>query len=312
MRHRRLVHELEAEVASPARHLDQVLGCQDTRPPGPPPPSRARRPSRRRTNGSLTQRRPRSNLSPRQSPLESPNRRRATASTGTGTAMSRARSGRGRPGASERACRWPATTIEAKIGRDPTSRACSETATPPEPQKAHQPAQAGALGKCQVGGGRSPNRPRPASTGGQDAAQRSAIQERAHHAGPWRVLRICRVRGLRRLNEVGPAVTVFGSAARRDPLRFGQGTQRRPRSPRFRNHPGAVRNHGSRRPGCQEAGGLSVGRNIDCPTAGPNAYVDLGVEFRYFFVRKNMFVKYARGFVIFPGGLGTLDELFES
>jgi uncharacterized protein (TIGR00730 family) len=43
-----------------------------------------------------------------------------------------------------------------------------------------------------------------------------------------------------------------------------------------------------------------------------NAYVDLGVEFRYFFVRKNMFVKYARGFVIFPGGLGTLDELFES
>jgi uncharacterized protein (TIGR00730 family) len=65
--------------------------------------------------------------------------------------------------------------------------------------------------------------------------------------------------------------------------------------------------------GCQEAGGLSVGCNIELPDEQElNAYVDLGVEFRYFFVRKNMFVKYARGFVIFPGGLGTLDELFES
>jgi uncharacterized protein (TIGR00730 family) len=65
--------------------------------------------------------------------------------------------------------------------------------------------------------------------------------------------------------------------------------------------------------GCQEAGGLSVGCNIELPHEQElNAYVDLGVEFRYFFVRKNMFVKYARGFVIFPGGLGTLDELFES
>ena len=65
--------------------------------------------------------------------------------------------------------------------------------------------------------------------------------------------------------------------------------------------------------GCQEAGGLSVGCNIELPHEQElNAYVDLGVEFRYFFVRKNMFVKYADGFVIFPGGLGTLDELFES
>jgi uncharacterized protein (TIGR00730 family) len=65
--------------------------------------------------------------------------------------------------------------------------------------------------------------------------------------------------------------------------------------------------------GCHEAGGLSVGCNIELPhEQSLNKYVDLGVEFRYFFVRKNMFVKYARGFVIFPGGLGTLDELFES
>jgi uncharacterized protein (TIGR00730 family) len=65
--------------------------------------------------------------------------------------------------------------------------------------------------------------------------------------------------------------------------------------------------------GCHEAGGLSVGCNIELPNEQSlNKYVDLGVEFRYFFVRKNMFVKYARGFVIFPGGFGTLDELFES
>src|SRR5438105_2652722 len=62
-----------------------------------------------------------------------------------------------------------------------------------------------------------------------------------------------------------------------------------------------------------DAGGLSVGCNIELPhEQSLNKYVDLGVEFRYFFVRKNMFVKYARGFVIFPGGFGTLDELFES
>ena len=65
--------------------------------------------------------------------------------------------------------------------------------------------------------------------------------------------------------------------------------------------------------GCQEAGGLSVGCNIELPNEqGLNPYVDLGVEFRYFFARKTMFVKYADAFVIFPGGYGTLDELFEA
>jgi uncharacterized protein (TIGR00730 family) len=65
--------------------------------------------------------------------------------------------------------------------------------------------------------------------------------------------------------------------------------------------------------GCHEAGGLSVGCNIELPFEQKmNAYVDLGVEFRYFFVRKNMFVKYSEGFVVFPGGFGTLDELFEA
>ena len=65
--------------------------------------------------------------------------------------------------------------------------------------------------------------------------------------------------------------------------------------------------------GCVEAGGLSVGCNIELPNEQAlNDYVQVGIEFRHFFVRKMMFVKYARGFVIFPGGFGTLDELFEA
>jgi uncharacterized protein (TIGR00730 family) len=65
--------------------------------------------------------------------------------------------------------------------------------------------------------------------------------------------------------------------------------------------------------GAKDGGGLSIGCNIELPfEQGLNEYVDLGMEFRYFFVRKTMFVKYAEGFVIFPGGFGTLDELFEA
>jgi len=65
--------------------------------------------------------------------------------------------------------------------------------------------------------------------------------------------------------------------------------------------------------GATEAGGPSVGCNIELPfEQGMNRYVKTAVNFRYFFVRKTMFVKYAEGFIIFPGGFGTMDELFES
>ena len=65
--------------------------------------------------------------------------------------------------------------------------------------------------------------------------------------------------------------------------------------------------------GCHEAGGTSVGLGIELPhEQGMNDYVDLGVNFRYFFARKTMFVKYSDGFVVMPGGMGTLDELFEA
>jgi uncharacterized protein (TIGR00730 family) len=149
--------------------------------------------------------------------------------------------------------------------------------------------------------------------------ERSTIEELAHHADPWRVLRILSefVEGFDALNDVGPAVTVFGSARATtdDPYyaagrALGAALARRGFAVITGGGPGIME---AVNRGCQEAGGLSVGCNIELPDEQElNAYVDLGVEFRYFFVRKNMFVKYARGFVIFPGGLGTLDELFES
>jgi uncharacterized protein (TIGR00730 family) len=149
--------------------------------------------------------------------------------------------------------------------------------------------------------------------------ERDAIEELSHHADPWRVLRILSefVEGFDALGEVGPAVTVFGSARSKpddpyykDGILLGAALARRGFAVITGGGPGIME---AVNRGCHEAGGLSVGCNIELPQEQSlNKYVDLGVEFRYFFVRKNMFVKYARGFVIFPGGIGTLDELFES
>jgi len=136
---------------------------------------------------------------------------------------------------------------------------------------------------------------------------------------PWRTLRILSefVEGFDALAQVGPAITVFGSArtAPGDPTyELARAIGRRLAEAGFAvitgGGPGVME---AANRGCQEGGGLSVGCNIELPhEQGTNAYVDLGVEFRYFFARKVMFVKYADGFVILPGGFGTLDELFEA
>src|SRR5919108_5423204 len=136
---------------------------------------------------------------------------------------------------------------------------------------------------------------------------------------PWRVLRIQAefVEGFDALAAVGPAVTFFGSARVRPPDPMYDAARalaaelaRRGFAIITGGGPGIMEaaNHGA-----QDGGGLSVGCNIELPfEQSLNDYVDLGIEFHYFFVRKTMFVKYAEAFVIFPGGFGTLDELFES
>jgi uncharacterized protein (TIGR00730 family) len=135
----------------------------------------------------------------------------------------------------------------------------------------------------------------------------------------WRALRILSefVEGFDAMAAVGPAVTVFGSARTvpHDPLyetarRLGRLLAEAGYAVITGGGPGTME---AANRGCQEGGGLSVGCNIELPhEQGLNPYVDLGVEFRYFFARKTMFVKYADGFVILPGGFGTLDELFEA
>jgi uncharacterized protein (TIGR00730 family) len=143
--------------------------------------------------------------------------------------------------------------------------------------------------------------------------------ELEHHTDSWRVLRFLSefVEGFDALGEVGTAVSCFGSAriGRTDPLyargvEVGAALARRGVAVITGGGPGMME---AVNKGCLEAGGLSVGCNIELPREQSlNDYVEVGIEFRYFFVRKFMFVKYARGFIIFPGGFGTLDELFES
>ncbi|HEV7628926.1 MAG TPA: TIGR00730 family Rossman fold protein [Streptomyces sp.] len=139
------------------------------------------------------------------------------------------------------------------------------------------------------------------------------------HEDPWRVMRIQSefVEGFGALAELGPAISVFGSA-RTPPdspeyeagVRIGRALAEAGFGVITGGGPGAME---AANKGALEAGGTSVGLGIELPfEQGLNQYVDIGVNFRYFFVRKTMFVKYARGFVVLPGGLGTLDELFEA
>ena len=139
------------------------------------------------------------------------------------------------------------------------------------------------------------------------------------HADPWRVLRIQAefVEGFGLLAELGPAVSVFGSA------RTARGTTEYERAERIgaglASAGYAVITGGG--PGIMEAAnkgavganGVSVGLGIELPVEmGLNDYVEVGLEFRYFFVRKTVFIKYSQAFVVLPGGFGTLDELFEA
>ncbi|HEY8171299.1 MAG TPA: TIGR00730 family Rossman fold protein [Candidatus Limnocylindria bacterium] len=135
----------------------------------------------------------------------------------------------------------------------------------------------------------------------------------------WRTLRIMGefVEGFDALADIGPAVSIFGSARVGRRNRY-YGAARRLAAALARDGFAIITGGGpgimeAANRGAQEGGGLSIGCNIELPfEQGLNEYVDLGMEFRYFFVRKVMFVKYASGFVIFPGGFGTLDELFEA
>ena len=139
------------------------------------------------------------------------------------------------------------------------------------------------------------------------------------HGDPWRVMRIMGefVAGFDALAEIGPAVSIFGSARidQTDPMyemarQVGAGLAEAGFAVITGGGPGIME---AANKGAMDAGGISIGANIELPhEQGINRYVTLPLNFRYFFVRKTMFVKYAEGFVIFPGGFGTLDELFEA
>lgn len=136
---------------------------------------------------------------------------------------------------------------------------------------------------------------------------------------PWRVLRIMGefVEGFDTLADIPSAVSFFGSARTQsgDPL-----YERCVETARLlAGHGFAIITGGgpgimeAANRGAQEGGAISIGCNIELPfEQGTNPYVERAINFRYFFVRKTMFVKYATAFVVFPGGYGTLDELFEA
>jgi uncharacterized protein (TIGR00730 family) len=139
------------------------------------------------------------------------------------------------------------------------------------------------------------------------------------HTDPWRVLRIQAefVEGFGLLAELGTAVSVFGSAraSAGSPEyelaeQIGFGLAQAGYAVITGGGPGVME---AANKGAMQAGGVSVGLGIELPMEqGINEYAEIGIEFRYFFVRKTVFVKYSQAFVFLPGGFGTLDELFEA
>jgi uncharacterized protein (TIGR00730 family) len=143
--------------------------------------------------------------------------------------------------------------------------------------------------------------------------------EDLRHSETWRVFRIQSelVEGFETLNDLGPAVAVFGSSRMRagspyydKAVELGRRLSNAGFSVITGGGPGIM--EGANR-GAHEGKGRSVGLNIEIPLEQqPNQYQDLSLSFRYFFIRKLMFVKYSIAFIIFPGGFGTMDELFEA
>jgi uncharacterized protein (TIGR00730 family) len=136
---------------------------------------------------------------------------------------------------------------------------------------------------------------------------------------PWRVFRIMGefVEGFDTLANTGRAVSIFGSArVPPDDAQYlaAEATARLLTGAGFAvitgGGPGIME---AANKGAKESGGVSIGCNIELPfEQGMNPYVEIPINFRYFFVRKTMFVKYSEAFIIFPGGFGTMDELFEA
>ena len=139
------------------------------------------------------------------------------------------------------------------------------------------------------------------------------------HTDPWRVLRIQSefVEGFGALADIGKAVSVFGSARTKPGSTYyemgvevGRKLAEAGVAVITGGGPGSME---AANRGTVEGNGVSVGLGIELPfEQGLNQWVDLGINFRYFFARKTMFVKYAQGFVVLPGGFGTLDEVFEA
>src|SRR5512134_51317 len=167
----------------------------------------------------------------------------------------------------------------------------------------------------------SARRPGRAPTADAQLLSLPPVEERRDFTStdPWRVLRILGefVEGFEELADVHSAVTVFGSArlSETDPwYQVARETARLLGREGFAiitgGGPGIME---AANRGARDAEALSIGLNIELPhEQHANLYIDRGIDFRYFFVRKTMFVKYSSAFIVFPGGFGTLDELFEA
>jgi hypothetical protein len=148
---------------------------------------------------------------------------------------------------------------------------------------------------------------------------KNIIKENFTQEEPWRVFRIMSefVEGFEVLSQIGKAVSIFGSSRAKPNTKYYELAEevayylaKNGYAVMTGSGPGLME---AANKGAKRAGGKSIGLNIQIPSEQKsNKYVDLLIDFRYFFVRKVMFVKYAKAFVILPGGYGTFDELFES